>query len=33
MRLHIYREDETLFPLAMNLLTKEELIEMETSST
>ncbi|PJA98854.1 MAG: hypothetical protein CO128_05385 [Ignavibacteriales bacterium CG_4_9_14_3_um_filter_30_11] len=24
MRLHIYREDETLFPLAMKLITKEE---------
>lgn len=25
MRLHIYREDETLFPLAMKLITSEEL--------
>ncbi len=24
MRLHIYREDETLFPLAMKLITKDE---------
>ncbi len=32
MRLHIYREDETLFPLAMKLISKEELIEMESSS-
>jgi hemerythrin-like domain-containing protein len=32
MRLHIYREDETLFPLAMKLISKEELIEMGTSS-
>jgi hemerythrin-like domain-containing protein len=24
MRLHIYREDETLFPLAMKLFTKED---------
>jgi hemerythrin-like domain-containing protein len=32
MRLHIYREDETLFPLAMKLISKEELIEMETES-
>ena len=33
MRLHIFREDETLFPLAMKLLSREELIEMGTSST
>ncbi len=32
MRLHIYREDEILFPLAMKLISKEELKEMETSS-
>ena len=32
MRLHIYREDETLFPLAMKLISKKELIEMETES-
>ncbi len=32
MRLHIYREDETLFPLAMKLISKEELKEMEASS-
>ncbi len=32
MRLHIYREDQTLFPLAMKLISKEELIEMESSS-
>jgi len=32
MRLHIYREDETLFPLAMKLILKEELLEMESSS-
>jgi len=32
MRLHIYREDETLFPLAMKLISKEELLEMESSS-
>ncbi|MCH7774775.1 MAG: hypothetical protein IH784_10280 [Bacteroidetes bacterium] len=29
MRLHIYREDETLFPLAMKLISKEELKEMD----
>jgi len=32
MQLHIYREDETLFPLAMKLIAKEEFEEMETSS-
>jgi hemerythrin-like domain-containing protein len=32
MQLHIYREDETLFPLAMKLISKEELKEMESSS-
>jgi hemerythrin-like domain-containing protein len=32
MRLHIFREDETLFPLAMKLLSGDELKEMETSS-
>jgi len=32
MRLHIYREDETLFPLAMKIISKEELKEMEASS-
>ena len=32
MRLHIYREDETLFPLAMKLISDEELKEMEASS-
>ncbi len=32
MRLHIFREDETLFPLAMKLISKEEFIEMESSS-
>jgi len=31
MRLHIFGEDETLFPLAMKLISKEELIEMEAS--
>ncbi len=30
MRLHIYREDETLFPLAMKLISKEEFEEMDT---
>ncbi|MCZ6701721.1 MAG: hemerythrin domain-containing protein [Ignavibacteria bacterium] len=30
MRLHIYREDETLFPLAMKLISKEEFEEMES---
>jgi len=29
MRLHIYREDETLFPLAMKLISKEELNKMK----
>ena len=28
MRLHIYREDETLFPLAMKLISKDELDRM-----
>lgn len=28
MRLHIFREDETLFPLAMKLISKEQLEEM-----
>ncbi len=28
MRLHIYREDETLFPLAMHLISKEEFEEL-----
>ncbi|MEJ2195809.1 MAG: hemerythrin domain-containing protein [Ignavibacteriaceae bacterium] len=28
MRLHIFREDETLFPLAMKLISKDELVEM-----
>jgi len=32
MRLHIYRLDETIFPLAMKLIAKEELKEMETDS-
>ena len=32
MRLHIYREDETLFPLAMKLISKEIFEEMESSS-
>jgi hemerythrin-like domain-containing protein len=32
MRLHIYREDETLFPLAMKLISKEKFEEMESSS-
>ena len=32
MRLHIYREDETLFPLAMKLISKEVLKEMGSSS-
>ena len=32
MRLHIYREDETLFPLAMKLISKEELKKMEALS-
>ena len=31
MRLHIYREDETLFPLAMELISEEEFEEMDTS--
>ncbi|MCH7721733.1 MAG: hemerythrin domain-containing protein [Bacteroidetes bacterium] len=31
MRLHIFREDETLFPLAMKLISKEEFEEMDTS--
>ena len=30
MRLHIFREDETLFPLAMNLISKEELEVMNS---
>ena len=30
MRLHIFREDETLFPLAMKLISKEEFEEMDT---
>ena len=32
MRLHIYRVDKTLFPLAMKLIAKEEFEEMETDS-
>ena len=32
MRLHIFREDETLFPLAMKLISKEKLKEMGSSS-
>jgi len=32
MRLHNYREDETLFPLAMKLISNEEFEEMESSS-
>jgi len=28
MRLHIYREDETLFPLAMHLISEEEFIAL-----
>jgi len=32
MRLPIYREDETRFPLAMKLISKEEFEEMESSS-
>lgn len=32
MQLHIYREDETLFPLAMKLISQKEFKEMETSS-
>ena len=32
MRLHIFREDETLFPLAMKLISKEKFEEMESSS-
>jgi len=31
MRLYIYREDETLFPLAMKLISNEELMEMGTN--
>ncbi|MCH7962878.1 MAG: hemerythrin domain-containing protein [Bacteroidetes bacterium] len=30
MRLHIYREDETLFPLAMKLISNEEFEDMES---
>lgn len=29
LRLHIFREDETLFPLAMQLITKDELDQMK----
>jgi len=29
LKLHIFREDETLFPLAMKLITKEEFEDME----
>ncbi len=29
MRLHIYREDETLFPLAMNLISMDEFLKMD----
>jgi len=32
LRLHIYRLDETLFPFAMKLISKEELKEMGSSS-
>jgi len=32
LRLHIYREDETLFLLAMKLISKEVLKEMGSSS-
>ena len=31
MRLHIYREDETLFPLAMHLISEEEFITLTNS--
>jgi len=30
MRLHIYREDETLFPLSMKLISQKEFEEMES---
>jgi hemerythrin-like domain-containing protein len=32
MRLHIYREDETLFPLAMKLISKNEFYTMDSNS-
>ena len=32
MRLHIYREDETLFPLAMKLISKKEFYTMDSNS-
>ena len=32
MNLHTYRENETLFPLAMKLISKKELKEMEATS-
>jgi len=32
MNLHTYRENETLFPLAMKLISKKELKEMESAS-
>ena len=32
MRLHIYREDETLFPLAMKLISKKEFYTMDSNT-